>query len=72
MMQYYMKPERVGITYGTIDECNGKLDPPVEHIFLKEKAPWFTLPDDGLPRHDGFDAPFQKKLDAWVEAQTAK
>lgn len=27
---------------------------PVAHIFIASKAPWFELPDDGLPRFDAY------------------
>lgn len=25
---------------------------PIAHVFVASKAPWYPLPDDGLPRHD--------------------
>ena len=28
---------------------------PDRHIFVRSIAPWETLPDDGLPRHETFD-----------------
>ena len=68
-MQYSHAPNRVGIVYGVIDQSSEPIPPPMEHIFLKEKASWYTLPDDGLPRYDGFDPPFQKRLDAWLEKE---
>ena len=27
---------------------------PVAHIFVASKAPWYDLPDDGLPRFDAY------------------
>jgi hypothetical protein len=27
---------------------------PIAHVFVASKAPWFPLPDDGLPRYDVF------------------
>lgn len=36
------------------------------HIFVREKPSWYTIAEDGAPRHDGFDDEFlemQKKFD---------
>jgi hypothetical protein len=36
-----------------------------EHIFLKEKAEGFDLPEDGAARYQEFDPPFEKILQVW-------
>ncbi|KAF2750279.1 S-adenosyl-L-methionine-dependent methyltransferase [Sporormia fimetaria CBS 119925] len=44
------------ITMGSVNGASLKDAWPkvTKHIFLKEKAPWTILPDDGAPRFDGF------------------
>lgn len=70
-MQYKFQPEKVGITAGSIDEESvrgGVLGKSFElrgHIFLREKARWFEVPDDGVERFDGFTEEFQGKIDSW-------
>ena len=44
------------VVLGTLD-YETYVAPPLEetnHIFLKEKAPWFTLPEDGVKRFEEF------------------
>lgn len=55
-MKYKSEPELIWITAGSIDEgsLKGKLPFPSQHIFLKEKAPWYQLPNDGIARYQGF------------------
>ena len=69
-MSYLCQPERVSISAGSIDEksVKGKFPKIDENIFVGEgqKAGWYNI-DDKLPKHRGFDAPFQKKLDKWRE-----
>ena len=40
----------VGIAAGTLDDDPGIR--PERHIFVASKAPWYTLPEDGLPKRD--------------------
>ncbi len=60
-MKYKAEPDSVGICAGTVDETsmgpkrleevvNGK----VKHIFVGEKAGWYTLGEDGLRRYEKF------------------
>jgi hypothetical protein len=53
-MTYPSDPDHLGLTVGTIDlESLAAEVPPLKvskHIFLKEKAPWVVLPDDGTER----------------------
>ena len=68
-MQYHVQPARMSIAASTIDKSMTPIQQPEEHIFLSDKASWFTLPDDGLGRFDEFDPPFQDKLNKWKKAQ---
>ncbi|KAF2004543.1 S-adenosyl-L-methionine-dependent methyltransferase [Amniculicola lignicola CBS 123094] len=44
--------EDVSITVGSIDmhHFRGEMPKTKQHIFVSERAPWFTIPDDGVPR----------------------
>ena len=57
-IQYDPQPGIVSIPPGSIDDSSvkGTLPKPSMHVFLKEKASWFDLPEDGLERWDGFSA----------------
>jgi len=46
----------VAVPAGTLDD-DGKIGGlrPAAHIFLKEKASWFDVPDDGAKRCQGRD-----------------
>ena len=71
-MQYYLQPERLSVAAGTLDRSTELLPAPKEHIFLREKASWFKVPDDGLPRFEEFDPPFQGKLESWKKQSLGK
>ena len=64
-MRYHMDPTITSIAMGTIDESSGRIPSSKEHIFLKDKASWLKLPDDGTARHEKFDAPFQERLNKY-------
>jgi hypothetical protein len=74
-MQYKCSPESISITAGSIDEDSVKTAlPPVSlHIFVEkgEKAAWFELPDDKIPRYSRFSPRFQRKIDEWKKAVLA-
>ncbi|KAL2398952.1 hypothetical protein ABEF93_006623 [Exophiala dermatitidis] len=55
-MRYYEESDRIAVTLGTMElGGSGTAMPSIgAHIFLKEKAPWFVLPDDGAERWDEF------------------
>lgn len=53
-MQYKRQPERIWLTAGTFDEIRGDMGKVEQHIFLREKAPWFEVPEDGILRFKGF------------------
>ncbi|KAL5346139.1 hypothetical protein ACLOAV_009172 [Pseudogymnoascus australis] len=68
-------PGWMSIVAGSIDEgsVKGELTKPTEHIFLKEKAGWFDLPEDGLGRFERFsDAESDRKIKAWKEEHGGK
>lgn len=45
----------VGIAAGTVDdEDASQVPPPTCHIFVKEKAAWFDIPNDGAERFQTF------------------
>jgi len=69
-MRYYKESDRIGIAAGSITENTMKdaLPKPDHHIFVAEKASWFDLPEDGLPRHDYHTDSFQEGLDAFKKA----
>lgn len=49
-------PDIISIAAGTIDEdsMGTVLAGPTSHIFVSEKATWFTIPEDGFERYDRF------------------
>lgn len=66
-MAYTAFPDVVGIAAGTLDNLDtktvveqsngnnggkGEIPGPGLHIFLKEKADWFEVPQDGLDRFE--------------------
>ena len=67
-MQYKFQPGRISITVGSINEesVKGQLPAVGCHIFVAEgeKAAWYVIPDDGIPRYSHFPIEFQKKIDA--------
>ena len=68
-MQYKCQPDMIHITAGTINEesVKGPLPKVEYHIFVGqgEKAGWYDLPEDKIPRYARFTAGFQKKIDEW-------
>jgi len=68
-MRYHCRPDGTSVVIGLVDEASvvGQLPKPKEHIFLQEKAKWFSVyEDDGLARHNGFNEPFQNRFKEWV------
>lgn len=51
-MAYSFYPDEVSVTMGSVDLSSFTCDIPKvkNHIYLREKAPWFVLPDDGADR----------------------
>lgn len=44
--------DTVFVPFGNVDGDPGGR--PIAHIFVASKAPWYELPDDGLPRFDAY------------------
>lgn len=55
-MTYKVKPQYTSLTMGSIDRdsVRCKIPPVILHIFLKEKASWMVLLDDGAARYNEF------------------
>jgi hypothetical protein len=51
-MEYAFDKDSISVTMGSVDAGSFTCEPPKvkDHIFLREKAPWFVLPDDGAER----------------------
>jgi hypothetical protein len=68
-MQYYCNLDRFALTASSIEESKLPLLKGSEHIFLKEKAPWFDVPDDGLERHEGMPPVFEDAIQKWLKGR---
>ena len=64
-MRYFLNADRVSVTLGTVIESQPPLPSLQAHIFLKDKAPYFVLADDGVKRYDEFPEDFSNKLAQW-------
>lgn len=55
-MVYRSETEITAVTAGSVDEdtFNATWPKVTKHIFVKEKAPWVTIPDDGAQRLEAF------------------
>ncbi|EAW12616.1 GFA family protein [Aspergillus clavatus NRRL 1] len=54
-MKYDYESGHLSVTTGTIDETlRSEIPKPSRHLFVREKAAWFDLPDDEAERVDGF------------------
>lgn len=70
-MSYHCEPDVIGIVLGTVDEetVNGILGKSGAHIFVDEKAGWYELPEDNVPRYSGFPSSFQAIINDWKESK---
>ncbi|OAP65683.1 hypothetical protein AYL99_01655 [Fonsecaea erecta] len=64
-MRYFFETDRTAVTLGTVVEAEPALPPLGAHIFLKDKAPYFVLADDGARRHDEFSQEFHDRIEEW-------
>ncbi|KAL8835217.1 MAG: hypothetical protein Q9170_003413 [Blastenia crenularia] len=74
-MKYHCRPDGTSIVMGIVDDgyVQGDIAQPKEHIFLAEKATWWSMVEyDGLAKHDEFNEGFQARLQAWNEAGCPK
>lgn len=58
-MVYFAQPQR---TYLSAVGMGLRIS---EHIFLGEQEEGYVIPDDGAPRYQEFNPPFEKILQAW-------
>ena len=76
MMIYHCQPDSIGIAVGTIDEGSlpeGKeVGKPIAHIFLKEKAAWELMGEDGIERVERFSGGFEDGIRKWEEGGKEK
>lgn len=74
-MQYKCQLDLISITAGSIDEDSVKKELPKisEHIFVEkgEKAGWYEVPDDKIPRYSRFPPRFAKKIEEWEKVVLA-
>lgn len=58
-MVYAFEKDTTGLVMGSFDPGSLKGEWPKikKHIFVKEKAPWTIVPDDGAPRFEGPSEP---------------
>lgn len=70
-IQYYCQPDRFSSTASSIDESKLPLRKIDEHIFVKEKAPWYDLPDDGIQRFERMPAAYEIIMHKWLEEKSA-
>ena len=73
-MTYYVLPDTISVAAGTVDEesMKGRILKPENHIFVGEKAEWYTLPDDGLKRYKTFSPEYIDLLDGWRQQVNKK
>lgn len=64
-MSYVFEADTISLTMGVIDQINVPLPTAKVHIFVKEKASWVDVPNDGAARHDFHSTNFQKLIDEW-------
>jgi hypothetical protein len=69
-MQYYCQIDCISLTASSIEKSKLPLRKASEHIFVKEKAPWFDLPDDGIERFEGMPPGFEAVMDKWLKERS--
>ena len=63
--------ECCSLTASSIDESKLPLRKPSEYIFVREKAPWFDLPDDGAQRFEALPPKFAVMMLRWLKERSA-
>lgn len=65
----YKNSKLINLTVGSIEQ--GSLEAPMpkvkQHIFLKEKAPWLVLPEDGAERLETWESAHLHEAQATAE-----
>ncbi|EME79328.1 uncharacterized protein MYCFIDRAFT_7410, partial [Pseudocercospora fijiensis CIRAD86] len=63
-MQYDCYPEKTHLSAGSVvEDVEGvmKILKAGDHIFVADKPAWYTIPEDGVERYDGFDQSFSDR-----------
>lgn len=74
-MRYHCRPDGTSVVMGIVDDEQvvGTMPAVKEHIFLQEKSPWWPLSEgERWARHDAFNEPFQRRLQAWASTGAPK
>ena len=68
-MKYSCNPDHTSVALGIVDNdtIRGEVVKPKEHIFLKEKAMWWSVAEDGAEKWDHFDNDFLNAKDEWAQ-----
>lgn len=61
-IQYDCYPDKTHVAAGIITKGAELLPKVGMHIFVKSKPPWYTIPEDGVPRYKEFDEEFMNAL----------
>lgn len=64
-MRYFFEPDRNAVTLGSVVEAQPAIPPLEAHIFLKDKATYLVLAEDGARRNDEFGSDFSDRLEKW-------
>ncbi|KAJ9603987.1 hypothetical protein H2200_011509 [Cladophialophora chaetospira] len=64
-MRYFFEPDRNAVTVGSVVEAQPALPPLEAHIFLKDKAAYLVLAEDGARKNEEFGSDFSGKLEQW-------
>lgn len=71
-MQYDCYPEKTHVAAGSvIEDVEGVMKSlkAGDHIFVADKPAWYTIPEDGVERYDGFDQSFLDRQRRYEEGQ---
>ncbi|KXT07582.1 hypothetical protein AC578_10219 [Pseudocercospora eumusae] len=71
-MQYDCYPEKTHVAAGSVvEDVHGvmKSFKAGDHIFVADKPAWYTIPEDGVKRYDGFDQCFLDRQKRYEEGQ---
>lgn len=63
LLQYYLYPEKSHVAASTVVKNDFEALKVGCHIWCRQAPKWYTIPDDGIERHEEFDEDFQAKLD---------
>ena len=67
-IQYHCYPRKTHVAAGTVVEGAESIPPVGVHIWVKGKAPWYHIPEDGVERFEEFDPEFLRVFEEWEAA----